>query len=102
MSLVRTFVHIGTLWAAHPIVCSIPDFFHILRMEYPIAPFGIYLQIVLDDIPSRSISVKLSDEELAARPQQPLKRNRTVSKALRAYAQSVSSADKGGVRVIED
>jgi dihydroxy-acid dehydratase len=57
--------------------------------------------IIVIDIPSRSINVKLSDEELAARPQQPLKRNRMVSKALRAYAQSVSSADKGGVRIIE-
>lgn len=56
--------------------------------------------IIVIDIPSRSINVKLSDEELAVRPQQPLKRNRVVSKALRAYAQSVSSADKGGVRVI--
>jgi len=58
--------------------------------------------IIIIDIPSRSINVKLSDEELAARPQQPMKRNRVVSKALRAYAQSVSSADKGGVRIIED
>ena len=58
--------------------------------------------IIVIDIPSRSINVKLSDEELAARPQQPLKRKRTVSKALRAYAQSVASADKGGVRIIED
>ncbi|MBP5196904.1 MAG: dihydroxy-acid dehydratase [Bacteroidaceae bacterium] len=57
--------------------------------------------IIVIDIPSRSINVKLSDEELAARPQQPLKRNRVVSKALRAYAQSVASADKGGVRIIE-
>ena len=57
--------------------------------------------IIVIDIPSRSINVKLSDEELAERPQQPLKRNRVVSKALRAYAQSVSSADKGGVRIIE-
>ena len=57
--------------------------------------------IIVIDIPSRSISVKLTDEELAARPQQPLKRNRVVSKALRAYAQSVSSADKGGVRIID-
>ena len=57
--------------------------------------------IIVIDIPSRSINVKLSDEELAARPQQPLKRNRVVSKALRAYAQSVSSADKGGVRIID-
>lgn len=56
--------------------------------------------IIVIDIPSRSINVKLSDEELAARKQQPLKRNRIVSKALRAYAQSVSSADKGGVRLI--
>ena len=57
--------------------------------------------IIEIDIPNRSINVKLSDEELAARPQQPLKRKRVVSKALRAYAQSVSSADKGGVRIID-
>jgi len=57
--------------------------------------------IIVIDIPSRSINVKLTDEELAARPQQPLKRSRVVSKALRAYAQSVSSADKGGVRIID-
>ena len=58
--------------------------------------------IIVIDIPSRSINVKLSDEELAARPQQPLKRNRVVSKALKAYAQSVSSADKGGVRILTE
>lgn len=52
------------------------------------------------DIPARSINVRLSDEELAARQPRPLQRKRTVSKALRAYAQSVSSADKGGVRVV--
>ena len=57
--------------------------------------------IIVIDIPSRSINVKLSDDELAARPQQPLKRKRVVSKALKAYAQSVASADKGGVRIIE-
>ncbi len=57
--------------------------------------------IIEIDIPHRSINVRLSDAELAARPAQPLKRNRQVSKALRAYAQSVSSADKGGVRVID-
>ncbi len=57
--------------------------------------------IIEIDIPNRSINVRLSDEELAARPQQPLKRQRVVSKALRAYAQSVSSADKGGVRIID-
>lgn len=57
--------------------------------------------IIEIDIPSRSINVKLSDEELAARPQQPVTRDRVVSKALRAYAKSVSSADKGGVRIID-
>ena len=53
------------------------------------------------DIPNRSINVRLSDEELQARPMVPLRRNRVVSKALRAYAQSVTSADKGGVRIID-
>ena len=57
--------------------------------------------IIEIDIPSRTINVLLSDEELAARPQQPLRRHRVVSKSLRAYAQSVSSADKGGVRIID-
>lgn len=57
--------------------------------------------IIVIDIPSRSINVKLSDEELSNRPMQPLKRKRVVSKALRAYAQSVASADKGGVRIID-
>ena len=58
--------------------------------------------IIEIDIPNRSINVRLSDGELAARPQRPVTRQRTVSKALRAYAQSVSSADKGGVRIIDD
>lgn len=52
------------------------------------------------DIPARSINVRLSDEELAARPLVPVTRQREVSKALRAYASMVSSADKGGVRLI--
>ena len=64
--------------------------------------------IIVIDIPSRSISVKLSDEELAARRAEeekrgkaaftPKSRNRVVSKALQAYASMVTSADKGGVR----
>ncbi len=54
------------------------------------------------DIPNRSINVRLTEAELSARPQRPMTRRRTVSKALKAYAQSVSSADKGGVRIIED
>lgn len=57
--------------------------------------------IIEIDIPSRTINVKLTDEELNAREQRPMTRKREVSKALRAYAQSVSSADKGGVRFIE-
>ena len=57
--------------------------------------------IIEIDIPSRSINVHLSDKELAAREQRPMTRHREVSRALRAYAQSVSSADKGGVRIID-
>ncbi len=57
--------------------------------------------IIEIDIPNRTINVKLSDEELQNRPIQPLQRDRIVSKALKAYAQSVASADKGGVRMIE-
>jgi len=63
------------------------------------------------DIPARSINVRLSDHELAARRQEeenkgkqafkPV-RNRQVSKALQAYASMVSSADKGGVRTINN
>lgn len=62
------------------------------------------------DIPNRSIDVRISDVELKARRQEELakgkdafkpNRNRTVSKALRAYASMVSSADLGGIRIIE-
>ncbi len=57
--------------------------------------------IIEIDIPNRSINVRLSDEELAARPMAPVTRDRKVSKALKAYASMVSSADKGGVRIID-
>jgi dihydroxy-acid dehydratase len=53
------------------------------------------------DIPARSINVRLSDEELAARTMFPLTRDRVISKSLKAYASMVSSADKGGIRIIE-
>ncbi len=56
--------------------------------------------IIEIDIPSRSINVKLSDEELAQRQQQPVTRQRDVPKSLKAYASMVSSADKGAVRLI--
>ncbi len=66
--------------------------------------------IIEIDIPARKINVKLSDEELAqrrsveeARGKDAFKpnRDRVVSKALRAYASMVASADMGGVRVID-
>ena len=56
--------------------------------------------IIEIDIPNRTIRVDLTDEELAARQPRPLTRVREVSRALKAYAQSVSSADKGGVRLV--
>ncbi len=68
--------------------------------------------IIEIDIASRSINVKLSDEELAERRKlemergrkafTPPMRHREVSKSLKAYAAMVSSADKGAVRVIKD
>ncbi len=66
--------------------------------------------IIEIDIPNRSINVKLSDVELEKRREEELakgakaftpNRERYVSKALRAYASMVSSADLGGVRIIE-
>ena len=57
--------------------------------------------IIEIDIPARTINVKLTDEELAAREMFPLTRDRVVSKSLKAYASMVSSADKGGIRIIE-
>ena len=53
------------------------------------------------DIPNRTINVRLSDEELAARPMTPVTRQREVSKALKAYSSLVSSADKGAIRLID-
>lgn len=67
--------------------------------------------IIEIDIPARTIRVRLSDEELAQRRAAeeargkeaftPQGRDRYVSKALKAYANMVSSADKGAVRIIE-
>ncbi|TDC68450.1 dihydroxy-acid dehydratase [Streptomyces hainanensis] len=56
------------------------------------------------DIPTRSLELLVSDEELAARRAElngryvPADRDRKVSLALRAYAAMVTSADKGAVR----
>ncbi len=57
--------------------------------------------IIEINIPERTINVKLTDAELAARPMFPVTRERQVSKSLCAYASMVSSADKGAVRIIE-
>ena len=58
---------------------------------------------ILIDIPNRTINVELTSEELDMRRQaivrfEPVERNRVVSRALKAYASMVTSADKGGVR----
>lgn len=66
--------------------------------------------IINIDIPNRSINVQLSDAELAQRREEEdakgkdawkPKRDRIVSKSLKAYASMVASADKGGVRIVE-
>lgn len=67
--------------------------------------------IISIDIPARTITLEVSDEKLAQRRDQemargseaftPAGRDRHVSRALRAYAASVSSADKGAVRIID-
>ena len=57
--------------------------------------------IIEIDIPNRTINVRLSEEELKNRPMRPVTRHRVVSKSLQAYAASVSSADKGGVRILQ-
>ncbi len=63
------------------------------------------------NIPKRSINLAVSDDELANRriameakgadAWKPLGRQRTVSKALQAYAALTTSADKGAVRDLE-
>jgi dihydroxy-acid dehydratase len=60
------------------------------------------------DIPNRTINVVVSDEELGRRREAemargdaaftPKNRDREISKALKAYAAMVTSADRGGVR----
>ena len=67
--------------------------------------------IIEIDIPNRSINVKISDAELDIRRQEELakgnnafkaNRQREISKALKAYASMVSSADLGAVRIVND
>ena len=66
---------------------------------------------IMIDIPQRKIEMIVTDSELEARKKaqeargkmayQPEKRNRIISKALKAYASLVASADKGAIRIIE-
>jgi dihydroxy-acid dehydratase len=62
------------------------------------------------DIPTRKINVLVSEAELEQRRAEELakgdqafkpNRNRTVSKALKAYASLVSSSDRGAIRLID-
>jgi len=67
--------------------------------------------IIEIDIPARSINALISDEEMDKRRAEELTRGdkaftppfrkRVVSKALRAYAKMVASADKGGIRIVD-
>jgi dihydroxy-acid dehydratase len=67
--------------------------------------------IIEIDIPARSVNVVLPQGELEQRKQKeairgeksftPAGRNRQISKALKAYASMVTSADKGAVREVQ-
>jgi len=67
--------------------------------------------IIEINIPERTIQVKLTDAELETRRKEeeargakaftPPFRQRTISKALQAYAKMAASADKGAVRIVE-
>lgn len=67
--------------------------------------------IIEIDIPTRSIQLKVSEQELLQRKAKeeskgkdafkPIGRTRQVSKALKAYASMVSSSDMGAVRLID-
>ena len=59
------------------------------------------------DIPARSISLRISDEELASRlaawhDHRPRNRDRVVPLSLKAYSLLVSSADQGAVRIVSE
>jgi len=67
--------------------------------------------IIVIDIATRSINLKISDAELKIRKENetsrakaaytPHSRKRNISDALKIYAMHVSSADKGAVRIVE-
>ena len=53
--------------------------------------------IIAIDIPNYSITLKVSDEELAKRKAETVLKKKEVSGYLKRYAQQVSSADKGAI-----
>ncbi len=67
---------------------------------------------ILIDIPNRAMNLMVSDEEIARRMAakaaanggkfKPTNRDRVVPKSLQYYAQNVSSADLGAIRIIEE
>ncbi len=64
--------------------------------------------VISFDIPARSVSVEVSDEELAQRREQqeqagwqPVNREREVSAALKIFAKFAQSADKGAARLVD-
>ncbi|MFI3328359.1 MAG: dihydroxy-acid dehydratase [Rikenellaceae bacterium] len=67
---------------------------------------------ILIDIPNRTMNLMVSDEEIAKRMAakggadgkgfKPVGRDRHVPKSLQYYAQNVSSADLGAIRIIEE
>ncbi|MFI3247506.1 MAG: dihydroxy-acid dehydratase [Rikenellaceae bacterium] len=63
---------------------------------------------ILIDIPNREMNLMVSDEEIARRMAalggvfKPLSRDRKVPKSLQFYAQNVSSADMGAIRIINE
>jgi dihydroxy-acid dehydratase len=67
--------------------------------------------MIVIDIPGRKIEWRISDQELALRKSKeeargkeayhPVSRKREISRALKAYAQNVSSADKGAIRMLD-
>jgi len=67
---------------------------------------------IIIDIPSRSINMDTSDEELKRRHQEemakgntafkPTERSRKVSQSLKAYASFATSADKGAIRKVPE
>jgi dihydroxy-acid dehydratase len=64
--------------------------------------------VISIDIPTRSITLNVPEEELARRRAArdedgwaPMKRDRKVSAALRAYAAMALSADRGAARHVD-